>query len=369
MPVRIDRRRLLMGLGIAGLVRPAWGAAGALRITATGQALLRADVAARPYDGFAALAARLRSADVVFTELETALDGPGAGPPQRDAELEHASGPAVLATLRALSVNLVATAGNHAFDLGTGGILSTLAALDAAGLAHAGTGVDRAAAVTPAVVATPAGRVALVAMAAGKVREGGAALDGRPGVNEIRRNADGSFNAEDEVLVLSAIARAAGRADIVLAYHHNHYWADDPTATPPWLAAWARRCVDAGAHAFIGHGHPALQGVELYRGRPLLYDLGGLFFQTRTPPGHYPPEAWQSVLAEMTFRDGRLAALDLVPLALNEMPDTSGDPDSRGLPRLASGDEAAAILDRVIAKSAAFGTRLVRTGDRAALIV
>ncbi|WP_044559894.1 CapA family protein, partial [Azospirillum sp. B4] len=316
----LNRRGLIAGM--AGMAAMPGGVhaegGGTLRLTATGQALLQADVAARPYAGFADVAARLATADVVFTQLESALAGPGAGPPTRDAELEHAATPDVLRTLRALSVNLVATAGNHAFDLGTGGVLATLAALDAAGLAHAGTGVNRAAAAAPAIMATPAGRVALVAMAAGKIREGGAATGDRAGVNEIRRRPDGTFDPADEALTLAAITQAAATADLVVAYHHNHYWADDPTATPDWLAAWARRCVDAGAHVFVGHGHPALQGIALHRGRPLLYDLGCLFFQTRTPVGRYPAEAWRSVLAEMVFRDGVLQGLTLVPLALNE---------------------------------------------------
>ncbi|MBB6250155.1 CapA family protein [Nitrospirillum iridis] len=370
----LNRRGMMVGL--AGLAvmpgGPAVGAGGVLRLTATGQALLQAEISARPYEGFADLAARLAQADAVFTQLESALDAPGAGPPTRAAELEHAAPPDVLRTLRALSVNLVATAGNHAFDLGTGGVLATLAALDAAGLAHAGTGADRAAAAAPAFVDTPAGRVALVAMAAGKIREGGAATADRAGVNEIRRRPDGTFDPADESLTLAAITRAAAGADLVVAYHHNHYWADDPAATPDWLAAWARRCVDAGAHVFVGHGHPALQGIEVYRGRPLLYDLGGLFFQTRTPLGRYPAEAWQSVLAEMAFRDGALQGLELVPVVLNERAEGTGgetDPATRGLPRLARGAEAAAILDRLAARSAPFGTRFTRQGDRATLIV
>lgn len=61
--------------------------------------------------------------------------------------------------MKALSVSLVATANNHVWDLGTGGIIGMLDELDRRGLVHAGAGKDLAAAAAPAYRRTANGTV------------------------------------------------------------------------------------------------------------------------------------------------------------------------------------------------------------------
>ena len=68
---------------------------------------------------------------------------------------------------------MLATANNHVWDLGAGGIIGMLRELDARGFSHAGAGIDLAAAAAPAYRRTENGTVALVAMASGSIREGG----------------------------------------------------------------------------------------------------------------------------------------------------------------------------------------------------
>jgi poly-gamma-glutamate synthesis protein (capsule biosynthesis protein) len=328
--------------------------------------VIQHDIANAPYEGLAALQAYLARADGVMTDLEGALAGPGSGPAVRDTIFDHSAGPEVLASLSALSVNLVALSNNHAFDLGSGGIKSTIAALDARHMQHAGAGATLAQAAAPTYLATPHGRIGMVAMAAGKIAEGGRATDTQPGVFEIRRNADGSFNTDDQARAFAAIKQATAQADLVIAYHHNHWWDDDQTRPPPWLRQFSRQLIDAGAHAFVGHGAPNMQGIELYRDRPVIYNPGSLVFQTRTEVGRYPPEAWMSFIADLTFdRDG-WRGFEIVPVQLNEV---SADPsrpiETRGRPHLATGAEAARILAVLKSRSEALGTSLEISDGRA----
>lgn len=362
----MQRRAFLAGTAALAWAPPIRAARRSFRIHALGQALLQREL--DEYPGFAELARRLRGADVVFSELETVIEGPGTESPTRDLETLHAAQPSVLRTLRALSINLLAVSSNHAFDLGSGGILSTLDALDAASFAHAGTGRDLATASAPAFLDLPAGRVALVSMATGKIRPGGAATADHPGVNELRQQG-GALDGSDETRILGEIDRAARNADLVIAYHHNHDWHQpDPSLPPPWLEAWARRCVDRGAHLFVGHGFPSLQGIELRNGRAILYDLASLMFQTRTRSGRYPETAWESVIADLHFEGGRLRALELVPLLLNERGEAADPEATRGRPVIAHGADAARIMARVEAASATYGTRFERHGDTLQLV-
>lgn len=355
----LHRRTILA----AGLALPAWRIGAVVRsrdvrMALLGQCLIQQDLRQAAWPGRAAIAALLKPADTVFTDLETAIAGAGLVP-TRQGEVLHVAPPAVIDCLADLGVNLVATSNNHAWDLGTPGIMNALAALDARHLAHAGSGRDLATANAAAVH----GKVALVAAAAGAIRDGAAATATRPGVNELRRDTDGALLGEDVARVLASIAAARRGGATVIAYLHNHYWEADPADTPAWQRAYARQCIDAGAAVFVAHGPPLLQGIERYKGAPLFHGLGSLIFQTRKTAG-YGAEAWQSLAVDARFRDGRFVDARLTPIRLDGARDTDAE-FVRGIPAIAHGAEAATILQRVATLSAKLGYTLPVTGDAA----
>lgn len=369
----MDRRQLIWGAG-AGLLLSGCGAlsrgAGTLRIDLLGQALIEHAPTATEWPGRAGVVEALSGADVVFTNLETVIQGPRAGEPTRDLLTLHAAGPEILNALKATGVDLLTTANNHAFDLGSGGILDTLDAISAAGLVTSGSGVDLAHASAPATIDTPHGKVSAIGFATGKVRPGGAAAVDHPGVNEVRRGPDGAPLPEDEARVLDAIRSAAATSRAVIACHHNHDWEPDNAEVPVWQQAFARRCIEAGATVFLGHGSPLLQGMSSWRGRPLIFGLGNFIFQTEKEVGAYPPPAWEGVIVSLTVGQDQAIGVELTPLLLNEIGlNGPADHATRGFPRLADTGEADDILARLAARSAALGGRLDVSAGRGALIV
>ena len=368
----ISRRRWIIGgvaLGGMAACGPRPVTATQLKVVLLGQALIEHAPTAPEWPGHADIAARLSVANSVFTNLETVIRGPRAEAPTRELLTLHAAGPDVLETLKSVDVNLLTTANNHAFDLGSGGILDTLSAIHATGLVSSGSGESLAQATAPAIARTSAGPVALVGFATGKVRDGGAATETRPGVNELRRGPDGVPDTADEARILGAIRAAADRAELVIACHHNHDWEPDNAQVPAWQQALARRCIDAGADVFAGHGSPVPQGMGLYRGKPLLYGLGNFIFQTEKAIGSYPPEAWGGVIVCLTRQpDGNIETA-IEPIVLNEIGLRGvDDMATRGFPTLASGTEAAAILSRIDALSHPLGGQLEMSTTRATLV-
>jgi poly-gamma-glutamate capsule biosynthesis protein CapA/YwtB (metallophosphatase superfamily) len=362
--MQLSRRLLLAGAAGAAVIPRLAGAAPGLNLTLMGQALIQHDLRLHPWPDQAAFAAMFGAADICCTDLETAIRSAKADAPTRDDVFLHAADPAVLDCLKEWRIGLLATANNHAYDLGTGGILGALDELDKRGLAHAGTGADLTAAGSPTFCRAANGVVALVAAASGAIREGGAATASRAGVNEIRIVGDNGPDPDDLARFLATVHDAAARADVVLAYHHNHVLTDKGHHVPPWQQDFAHRCIDAGATLFVSHGAPWLLGIELYRRRPIFYDLGSLIFQTATESGTYDASVWQSVIAQCRFSGGALAEMTLSPVQLNDQP-VDGDQATRGRPSLAHGAEASAILDRLSAVSTPFGTTIERTGESA----
>lgn len=341
---------------------------GAARLTLLGQALIQHDVCHANWPERSRIAELLRGMDAVFTDLETAIHGDTPLAPTRDGKVLHVAGPEVIDCLKAIGVDLVATSNNHAWDLGTAGIVAALDALDRRGMVHAGSGRDLAAASRPATLHSSAGPIALVAGAAGAIREGASATASRAGVNELRRGADGLLNREDVARMTANIAAARASGALVIAYLHNHYWQPDPADTAPWQRVFAHACIDAGAAVFVAHGPPLLQGTEMYRGAPLFHGLGSFIFQTIKPPEAYGAVAWQSFIVRCRFENDRFRGAELIPLILDPVGDNTAPVNAtRGLPRIAEGAAAATILRRMQSLSNRFGVQFRVEGGRAFL--
>lgn len=95
----------------------------------------------------------------------------------------------------------------------------------------------------------------------------------------------------DAVLVGQAIAEARREADfVILGVHWGVEFSYRPTATQMRIA---RFCIDQGADAIIGSHPHVLQGIEIYKGRPIFYSLGNFIFDQTYEP------ACQSLFAIM----------------------------------------------------------------------
>lgn len=142
----------------------------------------------------------LQTADIAFVNLEGPVSDKGTKLAWK--EYTFRSRLALASGLAAAGVDVVSMANNHAVDCGPAALLDTIARLDKAGIQHAGAGKDISAARTPAMLDTPAGKVAVLAFT-DKFASGFPAGTNHPGVATI---SDGSA-------VLAAIAAAKKKAD------------------------------------------------------------------------------------------------------------------------------------------------------------
>lgn len=282
-----------------------------------------------------------------------------------------------------MGFNLLSLSNNHAFDLGEAGLRITMDEVGRRGIAHAGTGLNDDDDAAPGFIDTPAGRVALIGMASGaaQLTPETWAAPGHPGVNFLELRKDGTLNPEQAQRILDSVHEAARQAPYVIVYQHNHYWPGgargsgqppgrvkviDRFDTPRWLVEWTHQLIDAGASMYVGHGEPSLHGVEIYKGRPILYGLGNFIFHSENSPDVYGPLAYMSAIAHAEFKRGTLTALSFQPIVLS-LDSVAGSP--RGTPYLAETGEAAAILARLADLSRQYGTEMRANGDSATVVL
>jgi poly-gamma-glutamate capsule biosynthesis protein CapA/YwtB (metallophosphatase superfamily) len=183
--------------------------------------------------------------------------------------------PKAIDTLVGAGIDVVTLANNHSLDFGSDALADTLERLDRAGISHAGAGRDLDSAREPAILESGGRRVGVIGV-----------TDNYP---EYAASAEspGTFHLEIELgsldLVVEAIERAR-KMDAELVVVSAHVGPNMVTRPPKRFREFARAVLDAGADLWFGHSAHVFQGVEFYRGKPVIYDGGDFLDDYATDP-------------------------------------------------------------------------------------
>lgn len=189
---------------------------------------------------------------------------------------------------------------------------------------------------------------------------------------------------EDMARVEKAIYEAQLQADYILVAIHSHEISGDSKEQPAaFLEEFAHRCIDAGAHAVIGHGPHLLRPLEIYKKRPIFYSLGDFIVHLENiafaPEEMYAKQGltsdatmrelfcdrsanytrglvrdhrmFEAVIPYFEMEDGVLTKLELMPIELqfDEPVWRSGNPRFSNQHR---------IIERLAKMSASYGTKI-----------
>ena len=251
------------------------------------------------------IAPLVSDADLAICHLEVPLapaDGPYEGYPT------FSGPPQVVSALDATGYDACSTASNHTFDQGAGGVTRTLDALDAAGIAHAGSARTPSEAEQTTMVD--------VETTEGPVKVG--LLSYTYGFNGIPYPASETFWAneidEQEILADAATARQRGAEVVVVALHWGTEYDHDPNSQQ---AEVAPRLIGApDIDLLLGHHAHVVQPIENIGGKWVVYGMGNLMANHAEPEG---PKS-EGLLTRFTFTEdlptGRFAitAAEYLPL-------------------------------------------------------
>lgn len=406
-------------------------------IALTGDSIITQRLSPYKEPEYLAMLDLIRNADVGFTNLEMLLHDYEGYPAAQSGGTYMRADPFIAKELAWAGFDMVARANNHVGDYSPESMRTTTKYLDQAGIVHAGVGENLQQAREARYFETADGRVALISCsstfpahsAAGRQRSD---IAGRPGLNplrfqtryvvdqptieNLRRTLTGlglnagqnpaqlqfmgnlfvagpasaieqTPNAQDVAEIVDSIKDAKALSDYVVVTIHAHEGKAGDRLTPAsFLPVFARAAIDAGADMFVGHGPHVLRGIEIYKGKPILYSLGDFLFQNETvlrlPADNYEPLGlgpddrvsefnarrynndttgfpadrmiWESVVAVPAFRQGKLLELKLYPIGLG-----FGQPAGRrGRPKLADEALAQKIINDLIRVSQPFGTTI-----------
>ncbi len=251
--------------------------------------------------------ARLGAGDVLVGHVEVPHTARGT-----DMQFDvpaPASDPENLAALQRAGFHVVTLAGNHIADAGPQGVEDTVAELQRLGIATTGAGLNLADARRPALIERAGLRLGFLSYNCVGPRESWAGPN-RAGCAYVHVLTHYELNyaspggppdvytfADPKTLDAMATDVEALRrqVDIVVVALHKGL-GHSPATIAMYERQIAKAAIDAGAHAVVGHHAHILQGMEVYKDRPIFHGLGNFAISTKALniDGNSSPErrAW-----------------------------------------------------------------------------
>ena len=209
------------------------------------------------------LKALMLSCDIVFANLECTLPGTGTVP----TEPRVVSTEEQISSLKKAGIGIVTLANNHMFDALDEGFERVAELLSQLNIEFCGAGRNAREAFQPAILESNGIRTAFIGVA-----------DKATGANRFASdNASGIARLETEKIA-EIVSSLKERVHHVIVSPH---WGEERFQVPsPEQRRQARSFVEAGASMVLGHHPHVLQGMEIYKGAPIVYSLGGLLANT-----------------------------------------------------------------------------------------
>ena len=295
------------------------------------------------YHGFEIVRDFILRGDFRFFNLETVFTDESCYGNQFYGGAYLRADPEVFEDTLRFGFNMVTIANNHTLDFAHNGLLKTIDTIRRTGIPFSGAGRNLDEAAEPCYLETAKDSLGLIGATASMTNVAALAgrqsrrFPGRPGVNGVRHTEElvvteaqfdammaarelSYMDAADDVArsegfrpplqpgtmsfhgltvsvgsaprfithpnridmarVEQTIENARRECDYVVVSAHSHELGGTDKEIPAqFFKEFARRCIDAGASAFVGHGPHLIRPIEIYRGKPVFYSLGNFVFQ------------------------------------------------------------------------------------------
>jgi hypothetical protein len=220
-----------------------------------------------------------------------------------------ASDPANLTALQRAGFHVATLAGNHVADAGPNGVEDTIAELQRLGIATTGAGINLHEARQPAIVERQGLRLGFLSYNCVGPRESWAGRN-RAGCAyvhvlthyELDHASPGgppavyTFAEPQTLDAMVADIEALRKEVSVLAVALHKGLGHTPATVSMYERQVAKAAIEAGAGVVVGHHAHILQGVEIYKDRPIFHGLGNFAIATKAlnVDGNSSPErrAW-----------------------------------------------------------------------------
>ena len=210
----------------------------------------------------------IQGAQCRLINLECVISNQGEEWHPTTKEFHFRADPRALDFLQAAKIDGVTLANNHVLDYGNDALVDCLKLLDRTGIKRTGAGATLEEACIPALFRLPDARVAVVALTDNEPEW--EATSTKPGVHFVVYRDRGLVEPHRSRMA-QIISSARRQADLVIiSAHVGPNWGTPSRS----MQALAHELIDMGVDLYWGHSNHTPQGIELYKGKAILYSTG-----------------------------------------------------------------------------------------------
>lgn len=208
----------------------------------------------------------MKKSDIVLGNLETSISH--RGKPMEDKQYTFRGRPEVLKILKENNFSAVSIANNHVLDFGVDAFLDTLDNLEKYELLYAGGGRNREEADKGTIIEKKGIKVGFLAFTKVVPVVDWYAGKNKPGIV-------GAYRVHEQEFI-KTIQEMKKNCDVLVVSVH---WGKEGTTTIRDEEKYiSRSMIDAGADIIMGHHPHVVQGIEIYKDKPIFYSLGNFIF-------------------------------------------------------------------------------------------
>lgn len=232
-------------------------------------------------------------------------------------------------------IDFVSLANNHSLDYGKTGLKHMMEVLQNKKIAFAGAGFSSGQASEAVIIAKNGKRIAVIA-----------ATDNMPEWETCGKVCV-YFCAMDSLCLKNLITKINdlkknGIDFIIISFHWGGNWVDRPS---PIYRHYAHALLDAGADLIFGHSAHTLQGLEVYKGKPIFYGLGDVIDDYAVDPKFRND---LSILAHVDYNNqDQLKKIRITPIQIISLKTQIADQKNKDM-----------IFDRIKKLSALLGNQI-----------
>jgi poly-gamma-glutamate capsule biosynthesis protein CapA/YwtB (metallophosphatase superfamily) len=300
-----------------------------VRFMAIGDIMLGRGVGARLrkaggyHKAFEKVSFYLNMGDVVFANLETPLTASSHGL-DKNRKIVLKAEPESVVALTSAGINLVSLANNHIMDYYEKGLMDTIELLDLNNIAYAGAGEDIDEARNPAIIEKNGLKIGLLAYT--DMAE--LVFAGNPYLSFAAGNEKSGVAPRKYEIVMEDVSKAREQVDLLAV--SLHWGIEESFKIAPEQVEFARNLIDNGVDLILGHHPHQFQGIEMYKGKPIIYSMGNILFDQNDP------ENMESFIVDMRYEGNELKEFTAIPVRILE----------KSYVEIQEGEDAVNILER-----------------------
>jgi len=252
---------------------------------------------------FSKVSGYLKQGDVVFANLESPITASTHSlDPKRKIVLKGA--PESVSALTGAGISIVSLANNHMMDYYEEGLFDTIDILDKNNILHTGSGRNIDDARKPAILEKNGIKIGFLAYS--DMAE--LVFAGEPYLKYSAEKDKSGVSPRKYETIKEDVEKLRGQVDILAV--SLHWGVEESFTIPPEQVEFAHKLIDDGVDVILGHHPHQFQGIEMYKGKPIIYSMGNFLFDQNDP------ENMESFIMDIRYKGNKLESCTALPVRI-----------------------------------------------------